>query len=192
MSDIRLKCVYFQKGCAGGPVFSTGKFYEVEDYDHDGDFIISDDSKCKMVVCQFDLTLAYYNKGTIAKFEVYEEKPVNNIESNQKLTPDNLEFGQVIHVDGEPYVFLHTTSGGRLVVANYDAAIRTYYKSAFDEFQICPQEQRKQQFLSLWQSQGIDFAYDSMQDEITWSVENLFNFIEQHRERIVEIFEEGK
>lgn len=125
-------------------------------------------------------------------FRKYTPEQFWEVFGEQNMRPEHLEFGQVIHVQGLPYAFIKKDQI-YLWATSQCGMLTPICPTQVDEFKPDPTDQRKQAFLEMWRSQGSDYADDGWRDEISrwnWCVENLFNFIEQHRESIVKIFDE--
>ena len=142
-----------------------------------------------------DVNHSHYHgdDGTVVKEYTVEEfwKEFGRQDSVE-LGPEDLEFGQVIHVRGRPYAFIKQDHVYLWATARC-GTLTPICPTQVDEFQIDSVDQRKQAFLDLWRSQGLGYSNDGWRDEVSrwnWCVENLFDFIEQHRESIVEIFSE--
>ena len=100
-----------------------------------------------------------------------------------------LVFGDKLHIDGAPVLFIGAShTGKRYLVVDENGHQFFVDKEDFDEYKPDPVTERRDNLLGLWKRQSLEHSYDSLTSQL--ELEEMLEFIEENRDAITSIITE--
>ena len=99
-----------------------------------------------------------------------------------------LVFGDKLHIDGDPVLFIGVHGGVRYLVVDEDGHQFLGDKEDFDEYKPDPVTERRDNLLGLWKRQSLEHSYDTLKSQL--ELEEMLEFIEENRDAIASIITE--
>lgn len=106
--------------------------------------------------------------------EGYQKK---ESEEKPETTQDAPVFGDVLHINGEPFVFIKSSSGHYYTTVNQEGVVRECDAEVFDEYTPDPIQELRKRILERWKGQSLYHAYDTEASRADVFVGDIIEFV---------------
>lgn len=104
--------------------------------------------------------------------ECSQERP-----EEPKKSSDEPKFGDVLHINGEPFVFIKSSSDHYYTTINQEGIVRECDAEVFDEYAPDPTQELRERILERWKGQCLYHAYDTTMSRVDVSVGDIVEFV---------------
>ena len=87
------------------------------------------------------------------------------------------KFGDVLHINGEPVVFIRSSSDRYYTTVNREGVVRECDAEVFDEYAPDPTQELRERILERWKGQSLYHAYDTAESRAAVSVGDIVEFV---------------
>ena len=160
---MKLKCIHNEPN---DNLFTVGAIYDAEPSGlHVGQFrVINDKGNPSHVPL----------KGALWGFELIQD---DQEESPAQSEP---EFGDVLHINGEPFIFIKSSSDRYYTTINQEGVVRECDAEVFDEYAPNPYQEQRERILKRWQGKSLDNAHDTEVCIAEIRVSDLIDFVQEN------------